>query len=525
MAEDAAIMNKPSVFLITVFFLVVSAVAQTPSSKILRWGADSEGGAPYIFSDPKDPNRMVGFEVDLVAAIAAALKREPVFVQNQWDGLVPGLRIDNYDIVVNGLEITPDREQEINFSIPYYVAYEQLTVRKETYDINSLNDCEGKVVGTLKASLAERILQSYPKIQLRSYDGQITAYEDLAIGRLDAVLMDYPIALYYGATNPKLKLVGQPISQMKYGIGMRKEDKELLREINQALGLLMRDGTLRAIYERWNLWTPLMAQHIDDYEPSNTQPTAWEAFKREHGRVKTWQEKIRHYWEDYTPKLAWAAITTIELSVVSMVLAVTFGLLLALTRLYTPAPFSPAATIYIEAIRGTPLLVQLLFIYYAVPQLAGVKLKPEIAAVAGLALNYAAYEAENYRAGILAIPRSQMEAALALGMTRWQALRHVIIPQALRLVIPPVTNDFISLIKDSSVVSVIAMVELTREYQRLAGIDFDYLGLGLLVAIMYFLIGLPFVRLARFAENYFSIDKRASGKRQERRGRRSVALK
>jgi polar amino acid transport system substrate-binding protein len=151
-------------------------------------------------------------------------------------------------------------------------------------------------------------------------------------------------------------------------------------------------------------------------------------------------------------------------------------------------------------------------------------LTPVVAAVSGLALNYAAYEAENYRAGILSIPRSQMEAALALGMTRWQALRHVIVPQALRLVIPPVTNDFISLIKDSSVVSVIAMVELTREYQRLAGIDFDYIGLGLLVAVMYFLIGLPFVRLASFAENYFSLDKRASGGPQKAKGKKQTAL-
>jgi polar amino acid transport system substrate-binding protein len=117
-----------------------------------------------------------------------------------------------------------------------------------------------------------------------------------------------------------------------------------------------------------------------------------------------------------------------------------------------------------------------------------------------------------------------MEAALALGMTRWQALRHVVIPQALRLVIPPVTNDFISLIKDSSIVSVIAMVELTREYQRLAGIDFDYIGLGLLVAVMYFLIGLPFVRLAHFAENYFSLDKRAAGAPQKAKSKEQTMI-
>lgn len=476
----------------------------------LRWAADSEGGAPFIFPDPKAPEQLIGFEAELVEALAREMKRTPVFVQNQWDGLVPGLRIDNYDLIVNGLEITAEREQEINFSIPYYVTFEQLTVRKETYDINNLDDCVGKAVGTLKASLAERILQTKPGIEIRPYDGQITAYEDLALGRLDAVLMDHPIALYYGATNAKLKFSGTPIGEMKYGIGLRKEDKILQHEVNQALQKLIDSGTLRAIYERWNMWTPRVAELFNDNEPSNVPHSAWQAFLRDHGHERTWRDKLQRYTYDYLPLLSRAAATTIYLSITSMILAILLGLLLALTRLYAPTPFSSVATIYIEVVRGTPLLVQLLFIYYALPQLTGIKLSPVVAAIAGLALNYAAYEAENYRAGILSIPRSQMEAALALGMTRWMALRYVIVPQAVRLVIPPVTNDFIALIKDSSVVSVIAMVELTREYQRLAGIDFDYVGLGLMVAVMYFIIGLPFVRLARWAEEYFSLDKRAA---------------
>jgi len=493
-------------FVITFFHSLHAQQAQSP----LRWAADSEGGAPFIFPDPQNPERLIGFEAEIVDALAAEMKRTPVFVQNQWDGLVPGLRIDNYDLIVNGLEITPEREQEINFSIPYYVTFEQLTVRKETYDLNSLEDCVGKVVGTLKASLAERILQTKPGIEIRPYDGQITAYEDLALGRLDAVLMDHPIALYYGATNAKLKFSGSPIGEMKYGIGLRKEDKELLHHVNQALQRLIANGTLRAIYERWNMWTPRVAELFNDHEPSNVPPSAWQTFLRDHGQERTWRDKLQRYVNDYLPLLARAAVTTIYLSIASMILAILLGLLLALTRLYAPPPFSAFATIYIEIVRGTPLLVQLLFIYYALPQLTGVKLSPVVAAIAGLAFNYAAYEAENYRAGILSIPRSQLEAALALGMTRWRALRHVIVPQAVRLVIPPVTNDFIALIKDSSVVSVIAMVELTREYQRLAGIDFDYVGLGLLVAVMYFLIGMPFVRLARWAEDYFSLDKRAA---------------
>ena len=164
--------------------------------------------------------------------------------------------------------------------------------------------------------------------------------------------------------------------------------------------------------------------------------------------------------------------------------------MLVLLRLYGIAPLRWLATAYIEVIRGTPLLIQLFLIYYGLPEI-GIRLNAFLAAILGLGLNYAANEAENYRAGIQAIPRGQMEAALALGMSRWQALRHVILPQALRLVIPPVTNDFIAMFKDSSLVSVITMVELTKVYGMLAMSTYDYIGLGLMTAAIYFALSYP----------------------------------
>src|SRR3989344_2224565 len=178
-------------------FLGISSVTSAQSSTVLKWGADSEGGAPYIFQDPSNPSLIVGFEVDLVNELAKEMKMKAEFVQNQWDGLIPGLKRGNYDIVVNGLEITEDRKAEIFFSDPYYVTYEQLTVRKDTHTIHSLADCKDKVVGTLKYSLAQTILEEQKNIHVRSYEGQINAYQDLENGRLDAVLMDFPIARYY----------------------------------------------------------------------------------------------------------------------------------------------------------------------------------------------------------------------------------------------------------------------------------------------------------------------------------------
>jgi polar amino acid transport system substrate-binding protein len=475
--------------------------------KTLAWGADAEGGAPYEFQDPQDPSRIVGFEVDIVNAIGRILGRPTQFVQNQWDGLIPGLESGNYDMVVSGLEITPDRSKIINFSRPYYVTYEQLVVRENEKQIRTLDDCAGKKVGTLKASLAQRMLEERGNLQVLSYDGQINAYEDLLNGRLDAVFMDYIIDLYNIVTLPGLKLTGPPVGRIEYGIGIRKEDTRLVQEIDAAIAQMIASGELKRILEDWNLWTPTCSGILGKEGPIEQQPDAYHRYLASRLKKNSAWEKVSQY-AGYVPLLAKGALVTLELSIMAMILAVVAGLNIALVRLYAPRFLSTLAVAYIELIRGTPLLVQLFLIFYGLPHI-GVRLSPLFAAVLGLALNYSAYEAENYRAGIQAIPKTQMEAALALGMSQTQSLRYVIIPQAVRMVIPPVTNDFIALLKDSSLVSVITMVELTKAYSQLASIHYDYLGIGLLAAGMYFLIGLPFVRLARLAEHYFTPGRQA----------------
>jgi len=493
--------SRGFLFLIILIF-AAPALCQTPNRKPLLWGADAEGGAPYEFQDPRDPSRIIGFEVEIAEVLGRILGRPTQFTQNQWDGLVPGLERGNYDIVISGLEITPDRAQVISFSRPYYVTFEQLAVRTNDNIIQRLEDCRGKKVGTLKGSLAQRILEARDDLQVLSYDGQINAYEDLSNGRLDAVLMDHIIALYNIPPLPQLKMVGPPVGRLEYGIGVRKEDSALLQEINSALDQMISSGELRKILDRWNLWTPVCAEFFSDRSPGSEPATAYEEYLKSRIQRKTAWQRVKQYLS-YIPLLARGALITLELSVIAMAMAVALGLLLALVRLYGPGILRAISSVYIESIRGTPLLIQLFLIFYGLPHL-GIRLSPMLAAIVGLGLNYSAYEAENYRAGIQSIPKTQMEAALALGMTRLQALRHVIVPQAMRLVLPPVTNDFIALLKDSSLVSVITMVELTKAYSQLASIHYDYLGIGLLAAAMYFLIGLPFVRLARLAERRFT---------------------
>jgi polar amino acid transport system substrate-binding protein len=201
-----------------------------------------------------------------------------------------------------------------------------------------------------------------------------------------------------------------------------------------------------------------------------------------------------------------AAAMTVFLSVVSMPLAMLIGLLVALGRLYGPRLIRPFLAIYVEFLRGTPLMLQLFFIYFITPELLGFGLPALLASIIGLALNYSAYESEIYRAGLQAIPEGQMEAALALGMTRRQALYRIIIPQATRIVIPPVTNDFIALFKDTSVCSVITIVELTKQYSILANSTLKVLEFGLATSFLYLAMSWPLSWFARYYERRLELE-------------------
>ena len=460
---------------------------------VLKWGADAEGGAPYVFPDPQNPARMTGFELDLANALAAQLGVKAEMVQNSWDGLVPALERGNFDLILNGLELTPEHQQQIAMSRPYYAYAQQIVVRKETAGISRLEDLKGKTVGILSASVAQRILEKMGGAELKIYPGNVETFRDLGSQRIEAVLLDLPIALHYARPRPEFKFAGEPFAPGFYSLGVRKGDPALLSAVNQAIEQLIETGQLERIYSKWGLWDDrqkLLAGYKMDAAPAD-QPA-----------ISTLRD-----WDKYLPLLLKGALVTVQISFLAMGLAVALGLVLALARLYGVAPLRWVASAYIEVIRGTPLLIQLYLIYYGLPNL-GIRLSAFVAAVLGLGLNYAAYEAENYRAGIQAIPRGQLEAASALGMTRAQALRRIIIPQAFRIIIPPMNNDFIALFKDSSLVSVITMVELTKVYGMLANTTYDYIGLGLMTAGIYFALSYPASVLADRLEQKLRYDHR-----------------
>jgi len=491
-------MNAIVCLLLVIAATTAVAPAAAQESSVLSWAGDAEGGAPYQFPDPRDPARIVGFEVDIAEALGKRLGRTPRFVQNQWDGLVAGLERGEYDVVIAGLEITPERLEKIHFSTPYYYSTLNLTVRLDETRIHTMDDLPGRTVGTLKASLAERRLNEIGGVTVRSYDNQAHPYMDLTLGRLDAVVMDTPIALYY-AYGPQMRNIELTSVKFPIAMGVRKTDGELLARIDAALESMKADGTLKRIYQDWGMYNSATADYLGDKQPvSNSNARRYRDYLEAMQTQRSFTDRLSQYGS-FAPLLLRGAAVTLGISASSMALAITVGLLLAVGRVFGSRLLAWPVTVFIEVIRGTPLLIQLFIIFYGLPSI-GIRLSPFWAAVFGLGVNYAAYEAENYRAGIQAIPRGQLDAALALGLTRLQTIRKIVLPQAVRLVIPPVTNDFIALLKDSSLVSVITMVELTKVYGQLASTYYDYIGIGILTAAVYFAMGLPIARLSRMLE-------------------------
>jgi polar amino acid transport system substrate-binding protein len=457
----------------------------------LTWGGDQEGGGPYIFPQPDDPNRVTGFEVDLMDEIAKLLGKQAHFRQCQWDNLPDLLRIGEIDCICNGYEFRESHLANKIATIPYYIYELQLVGRKEDAKLTSWDDLKKtdrrRKIGVLQGSAAEDYVRKQlgDAVEVFAYPGVTEALQEVVNRKLDATVQDLPPLVFYKDRYPTLRHVGAPVGRGYYVMYLQPGGEPLRDDINGALFTLINSGKIRKLYERYGIWNETQ-EKLGAENPAaqfvSTQVSGWEVVERN------------------LPILLEAAWQTVKLACTAMPLAVILGIAVALGRIYGPGFLRIPLAIYVEVLRGTPVLLQLFALFYLLPSF-GIRLHPFVAAVLGLGINYSAYEAEVFRLGLLAIPPGQMEAGLALGMTRREVLRRVIFPQAFRMVIPAVTNDFIALFKDTSVASMLTIVELTKRYAIVANSTGAYLELAIVTAILYLLMSYPLSLLARKLEN------------------------
>ena len=451
------------------------------TSGVLRYGGDIQGGEPYIYADPANPSHVVGFEVDIANAIAKELGVRAEFVQADWSNLIASLNRRTFDIAINGIETTPSRSEVVRFSRPYYVFVEEVVVRKSDTQTHSIRDLDGKRVGTLASSLAWDLLRETKAIPV-AYEGVDEPFQDLQHERLDAVLLDDVIANRYGLTKSDLKLAAV-VTEGTYAVAFRKHDERLFRAVDDAITKLILSGKLREILKRAQIDSPREDALASLVAPPNHSAETHGISK---GQVLLFLR---------------GALMTIFVSTLSMALAVVLGLLLALARRFAATPIRLCATAYVELFRGTPVLLQLYALYFGLSNFSPrLQLSALTAAILGLGMNYAAYESEIYRAAMDSVPNGQMEAALLLGMSLQQRLRRILLPQALRVALPGITNDFISILKDSSLVSVVTVVELTKQMMITAVDMRSWLVPGLLCAALYLAMSYPLSILSRRLE-------------------------
>jgi len=495
----------------------------------LVWGADQEGGGPFIYPDPDDPSERIGFEVELAQLVAEHLGVKPEFSQGQWDKLPDLLDRGDIDLVLNGYEWTTNRAARYGLSIPYYIYELQLLGRAADPGLTSWDDLLKPVdgrkrkVSLLGGSAAQDYIERFggDNIDMALFEGATDAMDatELGLSGIDANVQDLPIWLFYAKGFPQLRPIGEPVGRGYYVAMTRKTDQDLLRAVNEILLQALQDGRLHRIFAKYGIWNdtqmmrgletdesggfigspdPAADGETKDAAPVSYQPSGGWTVIRQRGGL-----------------LVRSAGMTILLSITAMPIAVLIGLLIALARLYGPWYLGKPAAVYVEIVRGTPLVLQLYLIYFLVPKLLDIifpgmelTINAFAAAVMGLAINYSAYEAEIYRGGIQSIPRGQMEAAISLGMSRSLALRRIIIPQATRLVLPPMTNDFIALFKDTAVCSVITVVELSKQYYIQARSAGAIVELGLLTALLYLAMSYPLSVMTNRLEKNLNQERR-----------------
>jgi polar amino acid transport system substrate-binding protein len=460
----------------------------------LRWGGDAEGGAPFVEADPANPAKVRGFDVEIAQMIGRALDRDPVFVQVAWASIEASVERGDFSIGMSGVEDRPALREHHAVSIPYFEFREVLAVRfADSTRYRTLADLAGRRVATLGGTGAYQMLldlQPHGGPIVVSYDDDVHPYSDLVAGRVDAVLLDNIIAERSLRRTGGFYIQPVPVATGHYVAVLARADSALRDSVNTILRARMRDGSLEKTFRAWHVWDDAQAQYFARaLEDSSALRGAGAA------------QSVRSV-RSYLPALLRAAGITLLLSCLAMALAVSVGIAVAAGRVYGSAPVRAPLAIYVELIRGTPVLLQLFVLYYGLSGI--VRLPAFLAAVIGLGLNYAAYESEIYRAALQAIPRSQLEAGRTLGLSEAQILRLVRGPQALRLALAPMTNDFVALLKDSSLVSVITVVELTKQTAIYATNIGSWVVPGLLCAALYLALSLPLSRLARRLEKKWS---------------------
>lgn len=451
--------------------LLVGCSGNQDRNQIMRI-ATEPAFPPFEFQGKN--GELAGFSIDLMKAIATAAHFQVEFQSLPFDGIIPALQAKTVDGAISSITITPERAKTLAFSRPYFKAGLAIAVRKDNRNITNFQSLQNHKIAVQIGTTGAKKAETVTGAEVRSFDSAPLALQELQNGNVDAVINDAPVTLYAINTGnlQGIKVIQQLLTEEFYGIATAKNSRDLPL-INQGLSTILENGKYQQIYQKWFKSTPpILPERLPDGNQNLNKINSFIVF---------WQS---------LPILLNGALVTLQLAFISGLLGLISGSLMGIIRLSTIKPLQFLARAYIDFFRGTPLLVQIFMIYFGLPAIFqeigfNLTLNRFIAGVVALSLNSAAYIAEIVRGGIESIENGQTEAAKSLGLNPLQTMIYVIFPQAFRRMIPPLGNEFISLLKDTSLVAVIGFEELFRKGQLIVSENYRALEIYAAVAVVY----------------------------------------
>jgi polar amino acid transport system substrate-binding protein len=487
-----------SLILIAIPALFWSFSVHGQSSDPIKVGANI-GNVPWEFQDTNGD--YVGFEIELVNEIGKRLGREVDIMNVPFNGLFAATQSGRIDMAISSIAITETRLQSASFAQPYYDSDQSLTVRVGN-GISSLEDLRGQIIavdtGATGDMWATENQEKYGFSEIRRYEGLAPAMLDLTIGRIQGYISDIPAMQYYAKDKPGLQVAERIKTGGSYSIMMGK-NTPLSTQVNDVISTLKQEGFINALHEKW-FGAPAEAT-------TSTVKVVDMPGVRD-GLILNFVETFLNtqVFLDTYPMLIMGLMTTIQLGVLSIFSGLVLGLILALARLYASPAVKFVVKAYIDIFRSIPLLVLLIVIFYALP-FVGLSLSPFYAAATALTVVSGAYTAEIFRAGIEAIPKGQFEASEALGLGYRHMMSDIILPQAIKIVIPPLTNNCINVIKDTALASVVAMPDLLKQATQAQAVAANPTPL-IAAAVIYVIFLLPLVLWVSRLENKFKVGDR-----------------
>ncbi len=436
--------------------------------------------APFEFQDSN--NEFTGIDVDL---LKEAAKMQGFNIEMKFIGFSAAVQsVENHqaDAMIAGMTITPEREKSFDFSTPYFESGIQLAVKKGNDKIQSYKDLKGKKVGVKVGTESADYIMNHKDeygYTVKQFDTADQLYDAVKVNAVDAIMDDYPVIGYAISQGQALQTPIERVTGGKYGFAVKKgQNPELIEMFNEALAEMKRTGKYDQIVNKYIKDGSTTAEKAD----SVSEKGIIGILKNNYGVLLS------------------GLLRTIGLTLLSFAFALILGVIIGLMAVSHIKGLRVFASVYVDIIRGIPMMVLAFFIFFGLPQLIGFTIPDFTAGIITLTLNASAYLAEIVRGGINAVPTGQMEAARSLGLPYSKTMQKIILPQAIKIMLPSFVNQFVISLKDTTLISVIGVVELLQTGKIIVARTLQSADVYFIIAVMYLIVITSLTKFAKVLE-------------------------